>query len=231
MKNYKFYIYTAISFILFFVLVSIISVPYLLKMNGSVLLDSNIASGKSQVQQLVLMNATYSKTFVAKDTIIVKLQNDNIVTASQKDSIIEKIQEDLIIPRLQNIVEDTESELLFLSVFDWSGEIKCHPDIIKVGEAADTETSDVLTMEKSISGAELYDMIYTNTEDKTSEIIYIQSIADTSLILASHINTVNFKTKIKTWRTQLYFSILILSLLILLLAFGCNTCYQWLLSK
>lgn len=223
MKNYKFYLYTAVSFILFFVLVSIISIPYLLKINGSVLLESNIASGKSEMQhmhQFALINNSYIKRTILQDPTIVNLQKDLNITERQIDSIISKRQIDSIIPIFQNTVKNTESELLFLSVLDWQSQILCHPDRTKVRLIEKADDSDALTMENSISGIELYNAIYDSSNTKDSKVIYIQSIPDLGLIIASNINIENFKTKINTWKTQLYFFILILGLLILLMVFG-----------
>lgn len=221
MKSYKFYIYTAISFILFFVLVSLISIPYLLKMNGSVLLDSNISAAKIQVEHTII-DLKDSNIYIKIDSLNNQLQTDTNLSELQKDSIIVKYKEDIITPKLQDVVKNTESEFLFLSVFNWSGDVISHPDPTKVGLESDAETSDALVIEDALSGNDLYDAIYEGDFNNESKVIYIQSIPDSDLgyIVASHINILNFKAKINSWRTQLYIFMLIISLLTLLIVFA-----------
>ena len=170
MKNYKFYLYTAVSFVLFFVLVSIISIPYLLKINGSVLLDNNISYAKTQVKH-TLIDLNDSKISIKIDSIENRLKTDINVSEFQRGSEIEKIKKDLIATKLQYLVENTESELVFLSVFDWQGKMKCHPDRTKLDLNEDAEASDALAIENSVSGAELYDAIYDNKYTKSSKAV------------------------------------------------------------
>lgn len=194
MKNSKLYIYTTIGLILFSVLVCIITIPYLLKINGSDYLTNTISLSKAQVEQLSLLN---------------KVENESDYNRT------------LTIGQLQNVVKSTESDLLFLSIVDWSGKILCYPDITRVGQTVNTENAQPKTLENSEFGEQLYQRLKSQDfEENKTDVIYLKSIEGTDLIIAANININIFKTMLSSWQLQYYILSLILTLLVIVLMLG-----------
>jgi len=198
MKNYKLYLYTTISLVLFSVLVSVISIPYLLKINGSDFLANTISLCKVQVEQLALLSH----------------EKNDITNAETKVQKIAKLQE---------VIKKTETDVTFLSVLDWSGKILCHPDITQVGEIISTNTTNAKPIEDAELGEQLYDKIYSEDftkSEKENEVIYLQSVKGTDFIIAAQLKVPDFKLLENTWRTQYYLFALIVSLLLIVVLLG-----------
>lgn len=194
MKNSKLYIYTTIGLLLFSVLVCIITIPYLLKINGSDYLTNTLSLSKSQVEQLSLLNkiddeADYNRT--------------------------------LTIVKLQNVIKSTQSDFMFLSIVDWSGKILCYPDITKVGQTVNTENAQPKTIENSEFGEQLYQRLKSQDfKDNDTDVIYLKPIEGTDLIIAANINVRIFNTMLSSWQLQYYILSLILTLLVIVLMLG-----------
>ncbi|MBL4604863.1 MAG: LytTR family transcriptional regulator [Flavobacteriaceae bacterium] len=197
MKNYRFYFYTVICLSVFFTLVFIFGIPYLLKKNGSLLLESEIESGRQQASQIASLSANFFD---------------------------QKIEEETIKDNIQQVIDNTEKHNIFISVYDWSGKIISYPDITLVGDKASQKNPLVKNMETTISGAELYDYIVSlNDSDLTSnssEIIYLTPINNSDWIIATHVNISNALGKINEWKSQTYLVFLIIALSVLLIVLG-----------
>lgn len=194
MKNYKLYTYAVLSLILFSILISTITIPYLLKTNGSDYLANSISLAKAQVEQLNVLTKVETEKDYNRQTAILKLQN---------------------------VVEVSNSDLLFLSVLDWSGKILCHPTITEVGQTVNTENTQAKTLENAELGEQLFMKLKSDDyENRTTDVIYLKSIDGTDLIIAANLNINNFNTTISSWQLQYYILTLILTLIIIFLMLG-----------
>ena len=197
MKNYRFYFYTIISFSIFSVLVSVVGIPYLLKQNGISFLENEIESSQQQARQIALMSASAFDNKIEKDTIILSIKN---------------------------IIENTDKQNIFISVFDWSGKIVSYPDNTRVGEKAEQESATARNMKNAITGEELYTYITSLNDSilstKKSEIIYLTPVASMDWIVAGHINISNVHSELNEWKSQTYLVFLIIMLSSLLIVLG-----------
>jgi len=197
MKNYRFYFYTIISFSVFSVLVSVIGIPYLLQLNGSSFLENEIEASQQQARQIALMSASAFENRIEKDTIVLSIKE---------------------------IIENTDKQNIFISIFDWSGEIVSHPDNTRVKEKATKESTTARNMENTITGEELYTYITSLNDSilaaKKSEIIYLTPVAKSDWIVAAHINISNINNELNEWKSQTYLVFLIIILLLLLIVLG-----------
>lgn len=192
MKKYKIYLYTTISFLLFYTILSIVFIPSVSKQSISLLLDNEINSGKQKAKQVAL------------------LTSESLKNASKKELMI----------TIQNAIEDVENETVFLSVIDWSGKIVSYPDITQVGTKSTKESTMVSNIKQTISGEELYHFIKDyQLKDNTpfaSEIIHLNPIPNSDWIVSVHINIKNALTQLNNFKRELYTTFIILGLLILI---------------
>ena len=177
MKNYRFYIYTLVTLIVFSVTASFIGVSYLSKSSTIQLLDAEIQSAAQQTKDIARMAEGAFKNNVAKD------------------SIAESIQKAL---------NKTNTQTVFLTVFDWSGKFKSHPDVTQKNSLNQDEGMKS-GLEKVPSGEELYDFIELSKGTSVkSDIFYTAPIEGLGWIIAAHINIDHVESATKDWKNQAY---------------------------
>lgn len=195
MKNYRIYIYATLIFVLSYaLLIAFVVVPSFVKFQMSSLLQNNIDLSRQEIEQFSL------------------LSNEYIVNGFEKDRLFNTIQK---------AISGSENEIIFLSVFDWSGKIRCYPDITKVGEINIKKSNAISNMGSVIAGEELYDYII-NIKDidnviNESEIIGLKPISSSDLIVAAHLNLKSFNFQIKMFKDYVYNVFLVSGLVLLLL--------------
>ncbi len=191
MKKYKIYLYTAISFLAFYVILSLVFIPSISKQSMSFLLENEIKSGKQKAKQIAFLTEEALKN-------------------SDKKEVSKAIQK---------AIEDVENETLFISIVDWSGNIISYPDITQVGLKNTKEGTLVSNIKQTISGEELYSFIKNykleGNQPFTSEIIHLNPIPNSDWIVTVHINIKNTFSKLNTFKSGLYTTFIILGLLIL----------------
>lgn len=197
MKNYRIYLLTTIVFTVFYVLLAYMGVQFIGKESVVLLLDNEIQSGKQRAKQISSISAGALEAGVNKE---------NVVQGIQKS------------------IEDISEVNMFLSVIDWSGKIISYPDITKVG-TVDAETSAmVANVKNDISAEDLFQYI-DNYDMKdgakgASEVVRLDAIPNSDLIVVTHINIKNVLTKFNRFKNRFAFIFVILGLLILVILFG-----------
>ncbi|RMB62750.1 LytTR family transcriptional regulator [Dokdonia sinensis] len=193
MKNYRIYSYITLGFALFFFVISLFSTPYFVRHTIKSSLENDIAAGKQEASQMALLSG--------------ELLNKNV----DKQFVIESIQK---------AIANTNNENVFLSVIDWSGKVVSYPDVTNIGISTSDSSNEVATMESLITPDELYEIITSKllegNQNIGSNIIYIKSIPNSDLIVATHINEKKIQEKIDRTRNQFNIAFLILGLLTLL---------------
>ncbi|AXG71120.1 LytTr DNA-binding domain protein [Kordia sp. SMS9] len=191
MKNYRIYLYTTISFVLVYVLViSLVVHPLTIKYKSIVKLQNTINLATQEIQQVSILSATALENKVPKDTIV---------------------------NSIQKAVAGSDNESVYLSVFDWSGMIICHPDVTKLRSKNEQKSNTVSNMKSVVTGEELYQHI-KNVEESNinaSEIIALRPIANSDMILAAHLNIDNIKLQTNSFTEQVKTTYLILGLILL----------------
>lgn len=196
MKNYRLYLYTAIGFSVLFLLLCWLATPQLIAHNISTLLDSEIAAGKQQARQLSELSG---------------------------QALSEQMTKEAVIKGMQMTIEGSETENLFLSVFDWSGKIISYPERARLGTKEETQSATISNIESSITGDELYTHFLKDKDKKeqhTSEIIYMMPIPHSDWIVATHINMLPITQKISALRSRMHITFLVIGLFTLLFVLG-----------
>ncbi len=193
MKNYRIYLYTTISFVLVYVaIVSLVVHPLTIKYKSIVKLQNTINLATQEIQQVSTLSAMALDNKVPKDTIV---------------------------NSIQKAVAGSDNESVYLSVFDWSGMIICHPDVTKLRSKNEQKSNTVSNMQSVITGEELYNHIENidNDNPETTEIIALRPIANSDMIIAAHLNIDNIKLQTNSFTEQVKTTYLILGLILLLL--------------
>jgi len=192
MKNYRIYLYITLGFTLFFFIITVFATPYFVRSTVISSLENEIAAGKQEASQIAIISG--------------ELLAKNI----SKDDATRSIQKAII---------NTENENIFLSLIDWSGKIVSYPDVTKIGVINNGSSNGITTMDNMISGEELYHYITSkdlNQANKMgSDIIFMQSIPNSDLIVSAHINEKNVNNTINKQRLLFNISFLIIGLLTL----------------
>lgn len=193
MRNYRVYLFITLGFILLFVVITLFTTPFFLRSTVSSLLESEISAGTQEAKYI----ATISTELLAED-----------------------ISKEITIQSIQKAITNTEEENIYLSIIDWSGKVISYPDPTQIGTKNGDSTNGIAAMETLISGKELYDYITAKDiqeeSDIGSNIILMQPIANSDLIVALHINEKNALKQISDYKVLFNTTFLIIGLLTLL---------------
>ncbi len=188
MSNYKLYIKIALGYILLFATLTAVTVPILRKQGVLLILENEIASAKQESKQIANLAGS------------VLLENTN------KEAVISGIQEG---------IDKSNTETVFLTVFDWSGKLICHPNEIERGVKDDEQISALnQTMDESMTSEEVYERIKTTTD--VSTIVYLSPIPNSDLIIAANLNASSIQEKSQTLLKQLLLMYFIIGLILFL---------------
>ena len=197
MKNYKTYVLTTVVFTIIYVFMAYLAVQIIAKQSIILLLENEIQSGKQRAKQI------------------------SSISGAALEANVEK---GIVVKGIQKSIEGIDEANMFLSVIDWSGKIVSYPDITKVG-TVDAETNAVVSnVKKDISAEDLYTYIssYNMAEDalEASEIVRLDAIPNSDLIVVTHINLRNVITKFNRFKNKYSFIFIILGLIILVIVFA-----------
>ncbi len=192
MKNYRYYIYTVVTLLVFSVLASFFGVPYVSKINGIQLLNSEITSAQQQAKQVA---------FLAGDAF-------------------EKQEKDKIASSIQNSLKGTKEHNVFISVLDWSSTIISHPDITLVGSKNEQESTR--NMEAIPVGEELYKVIksMSSIEEGQTEILYTTPVKNSDWIVVAHLNMSNIVDLMNQQKNQIYLIFCLIMLVLMVVVLG-----------
>ncbi len=192
--NFRFYLYTSIGLSAFFIVMALLATPYFLRSSSVAFLESEIESSIREARQVAMLSSS-------------ALENN--------------IPKEIVIASMQTAIQGTERQNAFLSVFDWSGEFICYPDITQVGNKTPAE-SMVSNLEEIMSSNDLYESIRRKERDtgNTSEVVYMVPIANSDWIVACHINIPRAIDKMNHLRNQFFYVFVIAGLFMLLFILG-----------
>ncbi len=196
MKNFRFYLYITLSIILFFIVLTAIATPIIVKSRTTNFLDNQIRSAQQNSIELAQLSGEFYK-------------EDN-----DKQNIVSGIQKGIV-----NSFEQT----VYNSVFDWSGKILAHPDRTLIATQIDQEEALMSNIDNIVTGDKLYEYIISAKErdnQSISNIIHLERIPESDMYIASHLNINNLETSITLFKSQthtIFFITGLLSLLSLLM--------------
>ncbi len=203
MRKDRLYFLTFLSIAIIFTIIAAISAHYFIKASTEQLLDTQLESSKREAKEI-------------SSLVISQLQQG--------------INKEIVKQNIQKSIEKTNLENGFISVFDWSGEGICHPDIKKVGQSIGADQSFVSTINGEITTKDFYEFLMQKqkngkihsleNDEATSEIVYLYPIKaanlDSDWIIGAHVNLTKISNQIANLRSRFYTILIIMGFVLIL---------------
>ncbi|WP_461073235.1 LytTR family transcriptional regulator DNA-binding domain-containing protein [Spirosoma horti] len=201
MKKEKVYLYTVLALSLIVLLISLLTLNYLFSRVTNQLLEAQLEGGKREIREIQRLLEGQLSSGIKKEQVAASLQKS---------------------------IENTDTQTGFVCMYDTVGKEICHPDPSRIGQQIDKDNSVV----RPITGREsqsFYDLLNDgkaagglrtfSTSGRGSEIIYVQPIANTSWMLASHANLQAIHRQLNELHTQFLLGQGLAGTLMILLSF------------
>ncbi len=196
-KDYL-YLLTFLAVTLIFLIISSISVGYFVRFSVDKVLQTQLEFSKREAREVASLLGAQLKNGIAKDTVIVSLQES---------------------------IENTDQTTGFVSMFDWSGKIVCHPDVKTVGESISPEQSFVSSVSDNLTAKDFYNLLQNKQEvggirdfendSQESEVVYLYPVKNSDWIIAAHANTQLVMAQISDLRNKFYIILIIMGLVMI----------------
>ena len=132
----------------------------------------------------------------------------------------QKIEKELVVENIQVTISEFKTATSFISLFNWSGKMVCHPDITKVGQMVNSNQSLLNSLKEENSSERLYDLLINENKQKTiSEVIHIVPIVNSDLIVAAHINLSKISAEISKLKKSFFIIFTLMGVLIIISSF------------
>ncbi|MEO1009653.1 MAG: LytTR family transcriptional regulator [Bacteroidota bacterium] len=181
MRKDRLYFYTFLAIMAIFLAIAGIASHYLLKASAQILLEAQLESGKREAKTLA------------------HVLERQLANGQPQATVVEQVQEG---------ITGTERENGYLSLFDWSGKVICHPDITQVGQPVSPDKSLATSVNNVIPIAVFLDLLKGHNKQEnsggTSEIICLFPIKDSDWIIAAHANMDKLDSELQHLRTSFY---------------------------
>ena len=195
MRKDRLYLYTFLAITIIFVIIASISIKYLVKESAIQSLSIQLESSKREAKEIASL-------------IDFQLNNG--------------LDQNIIKANIQENIKNSNLETGFISVFDWSGEQICHPDITRVSTQIQPNEALVTSISDNISVKAFYDIVKTiklndiDNDQKIYKTVYQASVPNIDWIVGAHINIEKLLVQIKALRTQFYIIITIMGFIVIL---------------
>lgn len=172
MRKDQLYFYTFFGLTIITLLVSLFSMKYLFNVSVNHFLKTHLESAKRQANDV---------------SMLIQYQ---IESGLPKDDVIHNVQKTL---------QNADTELGFICVFDWSGVLISHPNQEKVGRPIMPDESEVQTViYHELDPDDFNEMLKNKSKDPkdksdNTEIIYLYPVENTDWIVAAHANIETIK--------------------------------------
>lgn len=192
MKKDKLYFLTFLSIAAIFLLVALIASKYFIKVSANQLIEVQVESSKREAKE------------------VAKLIDFQLLSGIQKEDILINIQK---------IIEDSNSDSWFISVFNWSGKEVANPDKTKLGQIVKSDEVLLTSLKEKNNSENLYDLLIRNKNVSTYEIIHISPVKKSDLIVAANVNVNRIKNQMSALKSNFYLIFLIMGILVIVLSF------------
>ncbi|WP_420320402.1 LytR/AlgR family response regulator transcription factor [Flagellimonas sp.] len=199
MRKDSLYLLTFVTITVIYTIIASIALHYINRSETITLLKTCLEFSKNE-----------TKTFAT-------LVSHQMSTDIGKEAVIQNVQQSL---------QETDLDIGYLSILDWSGEIVCHPDVRRVGEQAAATKSFVSSVTDELTPDSFYTQLKSRLKEmesngpdglaNPSEVIHMQSVAGTDWIVAAHIGLSKISIKLKEMRSRFYSIFIIMGLLVVL---------------
>ena len=192
MKKDTLYFLTFTSICIVVSVITFFSVNNLAKISTNKLIATQIESGKRESSEIaVLISSLIDKGVSMTDA---------------------KVQ-------IQNMISESNSETGFISVFDWSGKIICHPDITQLNLLIRNSEQTFTNSGQNYQTDELYDVLIESNDEDNSKIMNIVPIKNSNWIAASNLNINQVSNHYKSIKRSFYLNFLLMAVTIIVLSF------------
>ena len=191
MRKDRLYFFTFISITLVYIIIASIAFNYLVKESMLKLLETHLEFSRKESKSISILIGHQLKNGVPKDTIALNLQQS---------------------------IEDTDFELAFLSVYDWSGKIIVHPDIKNVGLITSQENAYVSSVRDDLNPKTFYKLLTNDLDEgqNVSKVISLHPVQNSDWILASHAKIDNINAQLNTYKRQFFIIFLVMGALVVM---------------
>ncbi|NHF58318.1 LytTR family transcriptional regulator [Flavobacteriaceae bacterium TP-CH-4] len=198
MRKDRLYLLTFLGITIIFLIISSVAVRYFVKFSVDRVLETQLEFSKREAREVASLLGEQLKNGVLKDTAIISLQNS---------------------------IGSTNQTIGFVSMFDWSGKIICHPDIKVVGQSISPEESFVSSVSDDLTSKDFYSLLQNKQavggirdfEDTSqeSEVIYLYPVDNSDWIIAAHANTQLVMSQINDLRNKFYNILIVMGLVMI----------------
>lgn len=192
MKKDKLYFLTFLSIAAIFLLVAMFASKYFIKVSANQLIEVQVESSKREANE------------------IAKLIDFQLSSGIKKEEIVKNVQK---------IIENTNTDSWFISVFNWSGKEVANPDKTKVGQLVSSNQTLLASLKEKNNSDNLYDLLVNSDTNSSSEIIHISHIKNSDLIIAANVNIKSISIQMNTLKSNFYLIFLVMGVLIIVLSF------------
>lgn len=199
MRKDRLYFLTFISIAVIYTIIASIALHYLNRSGTLTLLETYLEFSKNE-----------AKTFAT-------LVGHQVNSGPDKQKVVAQVQESL---------EETDLDLGYLSILDWSGEVICHPDIKQVGEQGGASKAFVSSVTDELSADGFYEQLverlkeYDRLEnpdlENASEVIHLHPVNGTDWIVAVHVGLGKISVRLEEMRSRFLIIFLIMGLIVVL---------------
>ena len=184
MKNYRFYISIGLGFMLLYSIAMVVCVQVLMNKSAATLIAYQLNDVQARAEALAQLSANYAD----KDT-------------------------GALTEYLQSFIKNSDVKQSYLSVFDWSGMLRCHPNGTKLNTAVSGEGYKVTEMNKLRTVEEILPLLETVN---TNEVAFLVPILNSDLIIAGHINLNFLRTSLQELKQSYYMALILIGLICLI---------------
>lgn len=198
MRKDRLYLLTFLAVTLIFLIISSVAVGYFVKFSVDKVLQTQLEFSKREAREVASLIGTQLQNDILKDTVIVSLQAS---------------------------IENTDQTTGFVSMFDWSGKIVCHPDVKIIGESISPEQSFVSSVSDNLTSKDFYKLLQSKQEVggirdfeddlQESEVVYLYPVKNSDWIVAAHANTELVMAQISDLRSKFYTILIIMGLVMI----------------
>tara|TARA_B100000795_G_scaffold264792_1_gene245722 strand:+ start:1382 stop:2467 length:1086 start_codon:yes stop_codon:yes gene_type:complete len=192
MKKDKLYFLTFLAIAVIFLFVALIASKYFIKVSANQLIEVQVESSKREANE------------------VAKLIGFQLLSGVKKEKIIANTQE---------IIENSNTDTWFISVFNWGGKEVCHPDKTKVGQQVKSKETLLTSLKGKNNSDDLFDLLMQRGNQSTSEIIYISPIKNSDLIVAANVNINSVSAQMNSLKSNFYLIFLIMGILVIVFSF------------
>ena len=192
MKKDKLYFLTFLSIAAIFLLIALIASQYFIKVSANQLIEVQVESSKREANEVARFIDFQISSGINKEDVVINIQN---------------------------IIENSNSNTWFISVFNWSGREVCHPDKTKVGQQVNSNETLLSSLKEKNNSDDLYELLMDESNPDLSEIIHISPIKKTDLIVAANVNISGITSQMNTLKGNFYLIFSIMGVLVIVLSF------------